>query len=426
MKARAAHPLTRLPPWVGEAWRDVWPAFVASRLLVLVAAALATTVFDIGAPAAGREAALPYLHPFDGWPLGGLFDSLLTPLAKFDSAWYLAIAQDGYDPSTLPANPGIKYAFFPFYPALVRVVSITGGPAATMIAAFVVSAAALLVALMLLHRLCGLDAGRQYQRPAVWLLALAPTAYFFSAPYTESLFLALTLGAVLAARQGHWAVAGLLAAACSATRNTGVVVLLPLVLIYLYGPRADEPAEATPRRHRLLPRYRPRLDMLWLALAPAGLVAFSGYLAAVADDAFAWRESQDIFGRVAVTPFEGAWDGITKGLVVIGDRSESFAAVNFYNLFFFVLAVAAVIGVFRRLPFAYGAYVTAALLIPLSAPAPEEPLRSIPRFLLVLFPLWIWLAMASERRGVTKVVAGVSALGLLALTPAFATWHQVA
>lgn len=418
------HARIRLPPWVAEAWRDVWPAFLVSRVLVFAAAAIAAPQFESSAPAARGATMLPYLHPFGDWPLGGLLDAILTPLARFDSIWYLGIAQDGYLPAMLPGNAGVKDAFFPLYPLLVRIVSITGDPATVMIAAYLVSGAAFLIALLLLHRLTSLELGRRYARPAVMLMAFAPTSYFFSAPYTESLFLAVTIGAFLAARQGRWAVAGVLAGACSATRNTGVLIVLPLILLYLYGPRGEEKQSAEPAR-RLTPRYRPRLDIVWLALAPLGIVAFSAYLASATGDAFAWSTSQDVWGRIATDPIQGAWSAIRAGIEALLPDRGAFATLNLYNLAFLIFALVAAVGILRRLPIAYGAYVVVALLIPLSAPIPEEPLRSFPRFALVLFPLWMWLATVVERRGLTKPVTAVSALGLVLLTAAFATWHQV-
>lgn len=424
MRADKDHPRIQVPPWVAEAWRDVWPAFLASRVLVFAAAALTVTQFESSGVAARRATALSYLHPFGDWPFGGLLDAILTPLARFDSIWYLAIAQDGYLPLTLPGNPGVKAPFFPLYPELVRIVSITGDPATTMVAAHVVSGAAFLIALLLLQRLTSLELGRRYARPAVMLTAFAPTAYFFSAPYTESLFLALTIGAFLAARQGRWPAAGVLAAACSATRNTGVLILLPIVLLYLYGPRGEEQPRGEPGR-RLAPRHRPHLDIAWLALAPVGIVAFSAYLASATGDAFAWYTSQEVFGRVATNPIQGAWSGIRAGIEALGPDRGPFAKLNLYNLAFLLFALVAAVGVLRRLPIAYGAYVVVALSIPLSAPLPEEPLRAFPRYALVLFPLWMWLATVVERRGVTRAVTAVSAVGLVLITGAFATWNQL-
>ena len=71
---------------------------------------------------------------------------------------------------------------------------------------------------------------------ALLLVAFFPAALFFSAVYSESLFLLLSVGAVLAARQGRWAWAGALAALAALTRNSGVLLLVPLALLFLYLP----------------------------------------------------------------------------------------------------------------------------------------------------------------------------------------------
>jgi len=89
--------------------------------------------------------------------------------------------------------------------------------------------------------------------------------------------------------------------------------------------------------------------------------------------------------------------------------------------------VPAVIGALRRLPAAYGAYVVAALALPLSYPVAPQPLMSLPRFLLVLFPLAIWLALwmtHNSRR--ERALLMVFTIGLAVYTAIFATWHFVA
>jgi hypothetical protein len=86
------------------------------------------------------------------------------------------------------------------------------------------------------------------------------------------------------------------------------------------------------------------------------------------------------------------------------------------------LAVAAVIGLFRRLPVAYGAYTLVALGPPLSSPWPAHPLMSLPRFLAVLFPIHMWLALHTEPRKRFWLVLGAFAVMLAFLTVKFATW----
>jgi hypothetical protein len=82
--------------------------------------------------------------------------------------------------------------------------------------------------------------------------------------------------------------------------------------------------------------------------------------------------------------------------------------------------------VLRRLPFAYGLYLVVALMLPLSFPVGPQPLMSLPRFLAVLFPIFMWLALVCEERRVTDRAVAVSALGLGLFTAQFATWHFIA
>ena len=70
------------------------------------------------------------------------------------------------------------------------------------------SLAAFVVGLLLFGRLAELEAGPEVAKHAMWLLALFPASLFFSAVYTEALFLLLSVGAFLAARAGALGVGG--------------------------------------------------------------------------------------------------------------------------------------------------------------------------------------------------------------------------
>jgi hypothetical protein len=86
-----------------------------------------------------------------------------------------------------------------------------------------------------------------------------------------------------------------------------------------------------------------------------------------------------------------------------------------------------VVGTVRRLAPAYGAYVLAALALPLSYPVGPQPLMSLPRFLCVLFPLAIWLALWMTGSALReRLVAAAFTAGLVVYTAIFATWHWVA
>ena len=215
-------------------------------------------------------------------------DPVLAPLARWDSVWYLTIADSGYEGSKARA------AFFPLYPLLVRAVGTLfgGSHAALLVAAFLVSLAAFLAALVLLYRLAELELGRSLARPVLLLLALFPAAVYFGAPYSESLFLLLAVGAFYAARTGSWAWAGACAGLASATRSAGLLLVIPLAMIW-WGTR--------PRRAS---------DAAWLLLAPLGIAAYAAWLGLAEGDALRFLDVQEAWSRHLAVPLAGAWDGL--------------------------------------------------------------------------------------------------------------------
>ncbi len=425
-----------------ESLRFALRAFAWSRLAILaVAVYSALAVGSGGVPAANEHR---YDDPALTQALGGFGDVVLSPLAHWDAVWFLGIADTGYDSADSP-----RTAFFPLYPLLTRGVAELGGGSrgALLIASYLVSLAALLGALALLYRLTSLELGRRAAGPAVVLLCVFPASLFLGAPYSESLFLLCSVGAFYAARTGSWAWAGAAAGAASATRSAGLLLLLPLVLIYLYGPRSDRPGEGGALRARgwlasLRPVHTVRRDFAWLALAPLGLVAYGAWLGIEHGDATAFLGAQEFWGREFAGPLVGVWDGASAAFdgmrqLLSGSTDTVYfeqaggdpmrvAAINLMLFGFLCFGLVAAVGVLRRLPFAYGAYVIAALMLPLSYPVEPQPLMSLPRFLLVLFPIFMWLAATAEERGATTRYVAVSAVGLGLLTQQFAAWYFIA
>jgi len=427
--------------------RDSWRALWRSRLLVWVAGAGTVATLGFGPT---RKALDP---PGLTRGLGSLGDILAAPAARWDGAWYLVIAHYGYRPD-LGAFTASRTAFFPLYPLGVRAISWLGTP--PVLGGVLLSIAALALALYGVHRLTTLELGaaaRRAGRPAlssdaarlaVMVTAFAPMAFFFSAVYTESLYLALSVALFWSARNGRWAWVGVLGALAAATRSTGAVLLVPAVMIYLYGPREDRPPDRPPAaRGRLRPRYRVRPDALWLALVPAGVFAYCCFLGLAGGDALAPFHAQNVWGRHFAGPFLGIWDGLraafdgARQLLSMQRHHVYFqqgrgapfvdAGHNLVLLAFLLAAVPAFIGVLRRLPAAYGVYVLAALALPLSYPVSSQPLMSLPRFLVVIFPLAIAFgAWLSEHPRSQRPVLVVSAVAMAVFAAQFATWHWVA
>lgn len=417
---RAQRPLAGLVARVraSEAVRAAWRAFAWSRLAILAVAVFAA----LSAGVAAERGAGRFDAPAVTAPLGGFGDVVASPLARWDAVWYLRIAGEGYESADSP-----RHAFFPLYPLLARGVAELGGggAGAVLLAAYAVSLAALLAALVLLYRLTELELGRRAAWPTLLLLCVFPGSLYFGAPYAESLFLLCSVGAFYAARTGRWAWAGVAAAGASATRSAGVLLLLPLAVLYL--------------RQSGLRLWR---DALWLALAPAGLVAYAAYLGFAYGDPLSFSHVQELWNRDFAGPLVGAWDGAAAAFdgvrqLLSGSRDVAYfeqaagdpfrvAAQNIALFGFLCFALAGAVGVLRRLPFAYGLYVVAALMLPLSYPVAAQPLMSLPRFVAVLFPIFMWLGAVCDERRLTERVAIGSAVVLGLFVTQFATWQWVA
>jgi Mannosyltransferase (PIG-V) len=398
------------------AWRAAW----VSRLLVWASGIAGLLVLGRAAGWRGFDPAGLTL------PFSGLGDLLVAPAARWDATWYLAIASGGY-------HDAARTAFFPLYPLLVRVVGTPGAAvgdprAAYLLAGIAISLAALPAGLYAVHRLTALELGPGEARTATWLVALFPAGFAFSAVYTESLFLALSAGAILAGRQGRWRWAGALGALAAATRSTGLLLVVPLALLYL--------------RQRRVEGRRVRADLAWLALVPAGVLAFVAYLAFATGDPLAPFSAQGAWYRHFAGPFGGVWDGaiaawagvrqLASGsaehvyFTAAGGDPIRVALHNVGDFAFLALAAVAVVGAFRRLPLAYGAWAVCAVALPLSYPVGPEPLASLPRYLAVVFPLQMWLAAWARERRVERLAMSASAALLVVLTAAFAAWEWVA
>jgi hypothetical protein len=423
-----------------EAFRVCARVFVLSRAWVFLCALFAFLTFE------PRRAphTLGFDRPSLTLPFGHFGDLVLGLWSRWDSAWYLGIANHGY------SVHGNDPAFFPLYPIVSRALAslatlFSPGPGAIFVASLAIALASFAGALYFLYRLVDIDFGPEVAQVAVALVAFFPMAVFYQAIYSESLFLMTSVGALWFARNERWDLAGLLGGAAAATRSAGVLVLVPLILIYLFGPRGTHPYRSPFKRSRPLPV---RADVLWLALVPLGLALYMAYLWVSADDPLRFQSAQDFwlreFGRIGdvpAGPLGGLWQGTSAAFqgmrqilsgtdthvywTSVGGDPLRAAALNVEMFCFLGFGLVALAGAFRRLPVAYGAYAAAALLLPLTFPARTLPLFSLPRFIAVVFPLFIWLAVWTHERGWHQHALAVSAVGLGLSSAQWATWQWV-
>lgn len=200
-----------------------------------------------------------------------LFHSAISHWVRWDAAGYISLARHGYSFAPELLN------YLPLYPLLVRGMAfLCFGH--YVFAGFAVSNLALLGAGWALFRLVAAQHGERMARRAVIFLMFSPLSLFFSVPCAESLFLMLTLLAVLCARNRAFFPAALCGMLSAATHLAGVLVLIPVLveaLKYLHCLRLYQTNRA--RFARLLAAL-----LLLCLMIPLGTLAYMLVNAAVA------------------------------------------------------------------------------------------------------------------------------------------------
>lgn len=337
-----------------------------------------------------------------GWE--GVRHWWLNPWTTYDSRWFIGIAAGGYQSIE-------EMAFFPLYPALLRLV----GTEEIALAGWglLISNAAFLGALTLLYRLAAEEFDDEVATLALWGVAFFPTSAYFSAVYSESLFLLLLLGSFFMARREQWMVAGGLAALAALTRNSGLVIGVALWLLH---------AQGTGFRWRSL-RWSP---LVGGAMPVAAFVLVQGAFFLVGEGAMASLGSQQRFGRVPTWPWQPLLADLQGLLLLRGiDFSDpvftvltgmAFAGTQLLNVGLVLLALALLVRYGRRLPLAYGFMVGAilAMHLSLSWKSPPHTLGAA-RFLSTTFPFALLAALAISRQIERRGGRGLWLAGSLAL-----------
>lgn len=307
----------------------------------------------------------------------------------WDALIYLDLAQHGY----APAGPHrLWLVFYPLYPWLVRVAAALLRN--YLLSAFAVSTIASLAVGLLLQRLVRLDFSARLGRSAVWFLFIFPTSYFLHIGYTESLFLALVLGAFLAARSDDWFLAGVIGALACLTRVNGLL-LIPALAFEAWA------------QYRVRRRFDPRC--LWLGIIAFGVGIYLLLNYRVSGDAFAFtRYADEGWHKTLAPPWIGI-DDLVYGMQTYSPTEKAMLCVQ--ELLFLALACGGTIWCWLRLRASYAVWMTGNLLLIAST----SFISSTPRYLLVFFPLFILFALATARRPLLGAILNVWSILFLGL-----------
>ena len=350
--------------FVSARWSSVRPTdwrFILGGLLVSRAALM---LVGLIAPLVLREPNR-HLELLPGFPF-------LEMWAQWDAEHYVDIAVEGYsyDPGTYS-----NVIFFPLFPWLIRLLSLPFGPLDQQAAALVgllIANVALFVGLLYLAALAARDISLSVARRTVLYVLVLPTTLFLSSVYAESLFLATAAASLYHARRGEWYRCGLAGGLAALTRPFGFLLLVPIA-IEMFRQRA--PSRAWPA----------------IALVPAGLAMYFGYLWLELGDPLLYFKAGEVWGRGFHWPWETLL-GYLRGPLVGFDWPYSWLDLISMLAMVTILALA-----WRRVPLSYAAYTGVGLLFALST---GVAWFSASRHALAIFPVIVMLAVLGERRAI--------------------------
>ncbi len=323
--------------------------------------------------------------------------------SAWDAFWYYTITDVGYLGTPVNEHGHSAWGFFPLYPWVTRAVAAVVGD--IYIAGLLVSNACLLLGAWFLYALVKQSYDDAMARKAVLFLFLFPTAYVLSCLLTEGLFFALSVGAWYWARQGNWLMAGVMGMGSVMTRMVGLVMAPLLALEYLRQCQGR------------LVMIRP--DALWIGLVPVGLGVFMAFCYIMTGNPLQFVEAQNAWSPPGsrMNPLSVLWwtldNTVLQGRVSLYDGS--------LGMEYGVIATIAVTGVllWGRKHIGTPLVLWSVALIGISLSSRLFSAHSMPRYLAVLFP--VFMILASLRANSVAFVITVAVLLLLQVAT-FMAW----
>jgi len=370
-------------------WQQVsWPvlAFLVTRMGLFLLVWLGLVLLPV-LTGEGFWRAFPQNLFLDGW-------------SRWDSGWYVDIAQNGY--SNELQNVYLNTAFFPLYPLVIKGLQAFIGNYHA--AGLLISNFSLMAASVLLYKLVAGRFTEKIAQRSLLLLLLSPFSFYFSAVYSESLFLLLVVLVFFFAERKQWFWAALCSALAGATRLVGVFTLLPLLWFYL---------ESIDFKWRNL-----RAAVLWPVLGLLGPGSYmllqalkfgDPFLFIKSQNAPGWKEGVSLFSALDALRLTFSWDALKTG---------DFPAIYAVHVLAFLFGLSLMIVTRRKLPFAWWIWALLTLLVSFSV------WISMGRFMIVIFPLCVG-AVLLFREKVYKALLIGSSLLLSLLVILFSHWYWV-
>jgi hypothetical protein len=329
----------------------------------------------------------------------GSFKNWLALWNRWDAVHYVTLAENGYQAT---GEARFLVIFYPLFPWLTRITALVFRN--YVVSALIVVALASIAAGLLLKQLVKLDYAEEVGDRAVWFLFIFPGSAALHTPFTESVLLALAIGAFLAARKERWPVAGLLGALACLSRINGLVLI---------------PALVVEAGHQYWSTRRWRWAWLWIGFIGMGVVGYLFLNYRVHGNPFMFMTyRREHWFQIMGWPWIGvrekflmAWHGTGEGGAITGTQ----------DLLFLILGFAATIWSFIKLRPSYAVWMIGNWLLFTSTTF----IIGVARFTVIMFPLFILFSLIASRRSWRRIITVWSLLFLALFTGLYVEGHWV-
>lgn len=381
---------------IPSAWRWCLPVWLAARLGLSLWGALLASVGFFHSP--DKPELLFGLEPITG----GLSGALVGVWQRWDAIAYQRIVTSGY-------HSGFDLsAYFPLFPMLGRGLSLLTG-SEPLLSLLIVSSLAMLLAMVVLYEVVKEDFSDSTARAAVVVAVIFPSAFYYFAPYPQSLSLLLTLVAYQAARKQRWLQAALAGLAAGLTHSTVVPLAILLGIQALSRIKPDRSAFTIKNALTFIPAAAPFAGMgLFLAWR-----AWQGFMPITELMQYGWQRVMQ-------------WPWVTFAAVIecfaTGRINTNFVIDLILIIFTIILSILG----WKKLPFPQWLYQITLLIYLSSTSSWGQPLTGYSRYMLVMFPVFTASALLIQNKLPRLILTAISLALLLLLSGVYFMWGWIA
>jgi len=345
--------------------------------------------------------AIKYIPVFSQNFFGGKYINYITnPIfwtwANFDGEHYLSIAMYGYK--------DLQSAFFPAYPIIINFFSHLFGTGITsyLWSGIITSNLLFILSLILLWKVVRLDYSTKIAKVVIVLMLVFPASFFFGAVYTESLFLCSSLLTYYLYRKEKYFLAGFVGILMTLTRLYGVLVIFMILV------------DVIKNKVNLVKFIKEKIYLIGLSFL--GIISYMLFSLAKYNDPFAFYNLQTLVGEHRSLNLVFLPQVFYRYLIkIIPNLDFNFFPVvftTFLEVLVALLFLVIIIFSFKKIRWDYWTYIVLGFLVP----SLTGSFSSLPRYVLVLFPAFIYLALSLEKRKNYIVIGIYILLSIIAIT----------